>query len=117
VALDHLADGLLIVALDLEIGDPAVALRGPDPGMPQQILDAYQRRIGIEFVTHLPNNYQKGGRTTLTAGRPSNQSLNLKRRQLLAGLTLQDIHNDDAHNSDDDHGDEDKDQGKSLGII
>ena len=48
MALDHLSDGLLIIALHLEIGDPAVALSGPDPRMPQQILDRHQRRIGIE---------------------------------------------------------------------
>jgi len=34
------------------------------------------------FVTRLPSNYQKGGRATLTAGRPSNQSLDMKRALL-----------------------------------
>ena len=29
--MDHLADGLLIITLHLQIGDPAVALSGPDP--------------------------------------------------------------------------------------
>jgi len=48
--LDHLADGLLIITLHLQIGDPAVALSGPDPGMPQEILDAHQRRIRIEHL-------------------------------------------------------------------
>ena len=37
--------------------------------------------------------------------------------QLLAGLTVQDIHNDDAHNSDDYHCGEDIDEGDSFGVV
>ena len=39
------------------------------------------------FVTRLPSNYQKGGRATSTAGRPSNQSLDMKRGQRVKGRT------------------------------
>jgi hypothetical protein len=39
--------GPVIVPLYLEIGHPAVALGGLDPGMPQEILDGHQGGIGI----------------------------------------------------------------------
>jgi hypothetical protein len=40
--------GLVIVTLHLEIGHPAVALSGFDPGMPQEILDGHQGPVGIK---------------------------------------------------------------------
>jgi len=46
--LHHHRHGLVIVPLHLEIGHPAVPLRGFDPGMPQEILDGHQGSVGIE---------------------------------------------------------------------
>ena len=48
MTLHHLSDGLMIIALHLEIGQLTIALCRLDPGMPQQILDRHQIRIGIE---------------------------------------------------------------------
>ena len=51
MTFDHLADGVLIITLHLEIGDLAIALRRLDPGVPQQILDRHQIRIGVEQLS------------------------------------------------------------------
>ena len=48
MSLHHLGNRLLVVPLDLEIGYLAIALRGLDPGVSQQILDRDQICIGIE---------------------------------------------------------------------
>ena len=44
---DHL-HGVEVIPLYLEIGDPAVALRGLDVAVPEQILDRAQIGIGVE---------------------------------------------------------------------
>ena len=44
---DHL-HGVEVIPLDLEIRDPAVALRGLDVAVPEQILDRAQIGIGVE---------------------------------------------------------------------
>jgi len=40
--------GIEVIPLDLEIGDSAVALRGLDVAVPEQILDRAQIGIGVE---------------------------------------------------------------------
>ena len=44
---DHL-HGVEVIPLDLEIGDPAITLRGLDVAVPEQILDRAQIGIGVE---------------------------------------------------------------------
>jgi len=43
--------GLVIIPLDLTIRDTAVALRGGNPSVAQEILDRYQLCIGIEHLS------------------------------------------------------------------
>jgi hypothetical protein len=43
---DHL-HGFIVIPLDFEVGDLAVALGSGNPGVPQEILDGGQVRIGI----------------------------------------------------------------------
>ena len=66
MTLHHLGNRLLVVPLDLEIGHLAIALRGLDPGVSQEILDRHQVRIGIEQlrshrVTQLMTAYFQSG--------------------------------------------------------
>ena len=61
MSLHHLGNRLLVVSLDLEIGHLAIALRGLDPGVSQEVLDRHQIRIGIEQlgghgVTFMPSS-------------------------------------------------------------
>ena len=44
---DHL-HGLIVVSLDFEVRYPAVALRGGNLSMPQEVLNRRKVRIGIE---------------------------------------------------------------------
>ena len=61
MSLHHLGNRLLVVPLDFEIGHLAIALRGLDPGVTQEVLDRHQIRIGIEQlgghgVTFMPSS-------------------------------------------------------------
>ena len=47
---DH-RHGLVIVLLHLEVGHPAVLLRGFYPGMPQEVLDGLQGAVGFEELS------------------------------------------------------------------
>ena len=48
MTLHHPGNGLVVVPLHFEVRHLAIALRGFDPGVAQEVLDGHQVRIRIE---------------------------------------------------------------------